>query len=87
MFIKILKKIAGILIILIGIYFMVSSLKMIFVDTPKTKAALKEAVYVGESAIDPANDGKIVILFRQSNPILHSGFYDSLHPQSDSSVH
>lgn len=62
MFIKILKKIAGVLIILIGIYFMVSSLKMIFVDTPKMKAALKEAVYVGESAIDPANDGKIVIV-------------------------
>ena len=62
MFIKILKKIAGVLIILIGIYFMVSSLKMIFVDAPKMKAALKEAVYVGESAIDPANDGKIVIV-------------------------
>lgn len=62
MFVKILKKLAGVIIILIGIFFTVSSLKMIFVDTPKTKAALKDAVYVGEDAITPANDGKIVIV-------------------------
>ena len=62
MFVKILKKLAGVIIILIGIFFTVSSLKMIFVDTPKTKAALKDAVYVGEDAITPENDGKIVIV-------------------------
>ena len=62
MFVKILKKLAGVIIILIGIFFTVSSLKMIFVDTPKTKAALKDAVYVGEDAITPVNDGKIVIV-------------------------
>lgn len=62
MFVKILKKLAGVIIILIGLFFTVSSLKMIFVDTPKTKAALKDAVYVGEDAITPANDGKIVIV-------------------------
>ena len=56
-----LKKIAGVLLIIIGLFFSVSSLKMIFVDTPKMKSALKDAVYVGQGAINDANDGKIVI--------------------------
>ena len=43
---KILKKAGGILLVIIGILFFVSALKMIFVDNPKTKAALKDAVYV-----------------------------------------
>ena len=45
---KILKKAGGILLVIIGILFFVSALKMIFVDNPKTKAALKDAVYVDE---------------------------------------
>ena len=45
-FMKILKKAGGILLVIIGIFFFVSALKMIFVDNPKTKAALKDAVYV-----------------------------------------
>ena len=57
-----LKKIAGVLLIIIGLFFSVSSLKMIFVDTPKMKSALKDAVYVGQGAINEANDGKIVIV-------------------------
>ena len=57
-----LKKIAGVLLIVIGLFFAVSSLKMIFVDTPKMKSALKDAVYVGQDAINDANDGKIVIV-------------------------
>ena len=57
-----LKKIAGVLLIIIGLFFSVSSLKMIFVDTPKMKSALKDAVYVGQGAINDANDGKIVIV-------------------------
>lgn len=41
----------------------VSALKMIFVDNPKTKAALKDAVYVDAAdTIDPENDGKTVIV-------------------------
>lgn len=36
---------------------------MIFVDNPKTKAALKDAVYVDAAdTIDPENDGKTVIV-------------------------
>ena len=57
-----LKKIAGVLLLVIGLFFAVSSLKMIFVDTPKMKSALKDAVYVGQGAINDANDGKIVIV-------------------------
>lgn len=57
-----LKKIAGVLLIIIGLFFSVSSLKMIFVDTPKMKSALKDAVYVGQDTINAANDGKIVIV-------------------------
>lgn len=57
-----LKKIAGVLLLVIGLFFSVSSLKMIFVDTPKMKSALKDAVYVGQGAINDANDGKIVIV-------------------------
>ena len=45
-FMKILKKAGGILLVIIGIFFFVSALKMIFVDNLKTKAALKDAVYV-----------------------------------------
>ena len=57
-----LKKIAGVLLIIIGLFFSVSSLKMIFVDKPKMKSALKDAVYVGQDTINEANDGKIVIV-------------------------
>ena len=57
-----LKKIAGVLLLVIGLFFAVSSLKMIFVDTPKMKSALKDTVYVGQGAINDANDGKIVIV-------------------------
>lgn len=49
---KILKKAGGILLVIIGIFFFVSALKMIFVDNPKTKAALKDAVYVDASRYD-----------------------------------
>lgn len=60
---KILKKTGGILLVIIGIFFFVSALKMIFVDNPKTKAALKDAVYVDAAdTIDPENDGKTVIV-------------------------
>ncbi len=62
-FMKILKKAGGILLVIIGIFFFVSALKMIFVDNPKTKAALKDAVYVDAAdTIDPENDGKTVIV-------------------------
>ena len=62
-FVKILKKAGGVLLVIIGIFFFVSALKMIFVDNPKTKAALKDAVYVyAADTIDPENDGKTVIV-------------------------
>ena len=62
-FMKILKKAGGVLLVIIGIFFFVSALKMIFVDNPKTKAALKDAVYVDAAdTIDPENDGKTVIV-------------------------
>ena len=62
-FMKILKKVGGVLLVIIGIFFFVSALKMIFVDNPKTKAALKDAVYVDAAdTIDPENDGKTVIV-------------------------
>ena len=57
-----LKKLLGVFLIVIGIFLSVASLKMIFVDTPKKKAALKEAVYVGEDEIAAENDGKTVIV-------------------------
>ena len=57
-----LKKLSGVFLIAIGIFLSVASLKMIFVDTPKKKAALKEAVYVGEDEIAAENDGKTVIV-------------------------
>ena len=57
-----LKKITGVLLLVIGLFFAVSSLKMIFVDTPKMKSALKDAVYVGQDTLNEANDGKIVIV-------------------------
>ena len=41
---KILKKAGGVLLVIIGIFFFVSALKMISVDNPKTTAALKDAV-------------------------------------------
>ena len=60
---KILKKAGGVLLLIIGIFFFVSALKMIFVDNPKTKAALKDAVYVDAAdTINPENDGKTVIV-------------------------
>ena len=71
---KILKKAGGILLVIIGIFFFVSALKMIFVDNPKTKAALKDAVYVDAAdTIDPENDGKTVIVcgtFELTEPAL-----------------
>ena len=52
-----------VLLVIIGIFFFVSALKMIFVDNPKTKEALKDAVYVDAAdTIDPENDRKTVIV-------------------------
>ena len=42
-----LKKASGIVLMIAGLFFFASSLKMIFVDIPKAKSVLKEAVYVG----------------------------------------
>lgn len=56
------KKIAGVFCLILGIFFSIATIKMIFVDNPKTKSVLKDAVYVGEDAIDEKNDGKIVIV-------------------------
>ena len=55
----------GILFICIGIFLMIASIKMIFVDDPKAKKLLSEAVYVTTDTVDPANDGKAVIVFRR----------------------
>lgn len=52
----------GILFICIGIFLMIASIKMIFVDNPKAKKLLSEAVYVTTDTVDPANDGKAVIV-------------------------
>ena len=41
---------------------MIASIKMIFVDNPKAKKLLSEAVYVTTDTVDPANDGKVVIV-------------------------
>ena len=48
----------GILFICIGFFLMIASIKMIFVDDPKAKKLLSEAVYVTTDTVDPANDGK-----------------------------
>ena len=56
------KKIAGVFCLILGIFFSIATIKMIFIDNPKTKSVLKDAVYVGEDAIDEKNDGKIVIV-------------------------
>ena len=52
----------GILFICIGIFLMIASIKMIFVDNSKAKKLLSEAVYVTTDTVDPANDGKAVIV-------------------------
>ena len=44
------------------IFLMIASIKMIFVDDPKAKKLLSEAVYVTTDTVDPANDGKAVIV-------------------------
>lgn len=56
------KKIAGVFCLILGIFFSIATIKMIFIDNPKTKSVLKDAVYVGEDAIDEKNDGKMVIV-------------------------
>ena len=43
-------------------FLMIASIKMIFVDDPKAKKLLSEAVYVTTDTVDPANDGKAVIV-------------------------
>lgn len=48
----------GILFICIGFFLMIASIKMIFVDDPKAKKLLSEAVYVTTDTVDPANDEK-----------------------------
>lgn len=66
-FMKILKKAGGVLLVIIGNILFVSALKMIFVDNPKTKAALKDAVYVDAAdTIDPS------LMERQSLYAAHS---------------
>ena len=57
-----LKKASGIVLMIAGLFFFAASLKMIFVDIPKAKSVLKEAVYVGNEAFNAENDGKIVIV-------------------------
>ena len=52
----------GILFICIGFFLMIASIKMIFLDNPKAKKLLSEAVYVTTDTVDPANDGKAVIV-------------------------
>lgn len=44
----------GILFICIGFFLMIASIKMIFVDDPKAKKLLSEAVYVTTDTVDPA---------------------------------
>lgn len=46
---------------------MIASIKMIFVDDPKAKKLLSEAVYVTTDTVDPANDGKAVIVWAPKN--------------------
>ena len=60
-----LKKVSGIVLMLAGLFFFATSLKMIFVDIPKAKSVLKEAVYVGDEAFNAENNGKIVIVCGQ----------------------
>ena len=55
--IRMFKKIAGVFCLILGIFFSIATIKMIFIDNPKTKSVLKDAVYVGEDAIDEKNDG------------------------------
>ena len=59
---KMLKKLSGIVLMIAGLFFFAASLKMIFVDIPKAKSVLKEAVYVGDEPLSAENDGKIVIV-------------------------
>ena len=57
-----LKKIGGVILVIVGLFFSIATVKMIFVDLPKAKSSMKDTVYVGEDAIDEKNDGKIVIV-------------------------
>ena len=57
-----LKKLGGVILVIVGLFFSIATVKMIFVDLPKAKSSMKDAIYVGEDAIDEKNDGKIVIV-------------------------
>lgn len=59
---RMLKKIGGVILVIVGLFFSIATVKMLFVDLPKAKSSMKDAVYVGEDAIDKKNDGKIVIV-------------------------
>ena len=59
---RMLKKIGGVILVIVGLFFSIATVKMLFVDLPKAKSSMKDAVYVGEDAIDKKNDGKVVIV-------------------------
>lgn len=47
-----LKKLGGVILVIVGLFFSIATVKMIFVDLPKAKSSMKDAIYVGEDAID-----------------------------------
>lgn len=56
------RKGLGIVLTLIGLIWGGLTLKGLFVNGPETDKIMADAVYVGTGKIDPANDGKPVIV-------------------------
>ena len=55
------RKLTGALMVLIGGFFVVAAIKAI-VTTPETAQRLKDAPFITDGVLDPANEGKDVIL-------------------------
>ena len=70
------KKIIGVVLLIIGVVIGVLGVLMIIQDKESGKL-MKEAIYVGDSALQAENDGKIVIV---------TGELDLLEPAYDSEL-
>ncbi len=56
------KKICAVIMIIAGIFFCVSAVRMIAHDMPEAKKIMADAIYVGSAGYDASNDGKVVVV-------------------------
>ncbi|MCK9523319.1 MAG: hypothetical protein M0R76_09810 [Proteobacteria bacterium] len=52
----------GIVLLIIGLFSAVVTVKMVFFDMPTAKNLMQEAIYIGSDKLLPENEGKIVIV-------------------------